>query len=253
LAAELAETVDHVTGCSPSACRKLRARALASACLVFCGTALADDPWESWPEAQLFVGLNPRTRVFLNAAYARGKESDQASLDTAAYLDISFLPVGPRRRRSLRTEDWQRGRYLWARVGYDRVFKATEAEGASAAEDRGILSLWGKFPLPGDVWVEGRARADLRWIGGEYSTRYRWRLEATREFVVLDHAVVPYLNVEWFYDTRYDGWARTLYQAGAEVTVNKHFRFELNLSQQTDTLPETSRLNAFAVVVKAYY
>jgi hypothetical protein len=155
------------------------------------GTASADDPWELWPEGQLFVGLNARTRVFLNAAYAKGKESDERSLDTAAYLDISFLPVGPRRRQALRTTDWQRGRYLWARVGYDRVYKVTEAEGTpSVAEDRGILSLWGKFPLPAAVWVEGRARADLRWIGGEYSTRYRWRLEATREFVVFNHSVV---------------------------------------------------------------
>ena len=215
--------------------------------------ASADDPWESWPEAQLFVGLNQRTRVFLNAAYAKGKESDERSLDTAAYLDISFLPVGPRRRQAFKDVDWQRGRYFWARVGYDRVYKATEEDGKSVAEDRGILSLWGKFPLPGEVWLEGRARADLRWIGDDYSTRYRWRLEATREFVVLDHAVVPYLNVEWFYDTRYDGWARTLYQAGFEGTVNKHFRFELNLSQQTDTLPETKRLNALSFVVKGYF
>ena len=121
------------------------------------------------------------------------------------------------------------------------------------AEDRGILSLWGKFPLPSSIWLEGRARTDLRWIGDEYSTRYRLRAELTREFVVRDRAVVPYLNVEWFYDTRYDGWARTLYQAGAEFTVSKHFRFELNLSQQTDTLPETARLNAVSVVVKGYY
>jgi hypothetical protein len=228
--------------------------ALVCACLALGGTASADDPWEFWPEAQLFVGLNQRTRVFLDAAYAKGKESDERTLDAAAYLDVSFLPVGPRRRRLLRTTDWQRSRYLWARVGYDRILKATEGESSpSVAEDRGILSLWGKFPLPGDVWLEGRARADLRWIGADYSTRYRWRLEATRELVVLDHAVVPYLNVEWFYDTRYDGWARTLYQAGTEVTLSRHFRFELNLSQQTDTLPETSRLNAFSVVAKGYF
>lgn len=246
--------LDHLTGRSPAAGWKRWPLVVLCGAVALGGSASADDPWESWPEGQLFVGLNPRTRVFLNVAYAKGKESDERSLDAAAYLDISFLPVGPRRRRSLQTADWQRSRYFWARVGYDRVFKATEGEsGPSVAEDRGILSLWAKFPLPGDVWLEGRARADLRWIGGDYSTRYRWRLEATREFVVLDHAVVPYLNVEWFYDTRYDGWARTLYQAGAEFTVSKHFRFELNLSQQTDTLPETSRLNAFSVVAKGYY
>ena len=240
-----------MTGCSPSTRSLL---VVLCVCAALSGTASADDPSEFWPEASLFVGLSPRTRVFLNAAYAKGKESDERSLDAAAYLDISFLPVGPRRRRLLRTEDWQRSRYFWARVGYDRVFKATQGESSpSVAEDRGILALWAKFPLPASVWLEGRARADLRWIGGDYSTRYRWRLEATREFVVLDHAVVPYLNIEWFYDTRYDGWARTLYQAGAEFTVSKHFRFELNLSQQTDTLPETSRLNAVSVVAKGYF
>jgi hypothetical protein len=243
-----------VTRGSLSARRVLRVLAFLCACAALGGSASADDPWEFWPEGQLFVGLNDRTRLFLNAAYAKGKESDERTLDSAAYLDISFVPIGPRRRRAFLTEDWQRGRYFWARVGYDRVFKATEAEGsASVAEDRGILSLWAKFPLPAAVWLEGRARADLRWIGADYSTRYRWRLEATRELAVLDHAVVPYLNVEWFYDTRYDGWARTLYQAGAEFTVSKHFRFELNLSQQTDTQPETARLNAFSVVLKGYY
>jgi len=233
--------------------RRLGVVALLFACAALGGTASADDPWEFWPEGQLFVGLNPRTRVFLDSAYAKGKESDELSLDAAAYLDVSLLPIGPKRRRAYVNEDWQRGRFFWARLGYDRVFTITDAEGRSVAENRGILSLSVRIPLPGDVWLENRARADLRWIGADYSTRYRWRMEATREFTVAGHPIVPYLNVEWFYDTRYDGWARTLYQAGGEVTVNKHLRFELNLSQQTDTLPETSRLNAFSVVLKGFF
>ncbi len=242
-----------MTRCSLSIRRMLCVPMVLSACVALGGAASGDDPWEFWPEGQLFVGLESRTRLFLDAANVKGKESDQASLDAAAYLDISLLPLGPRRRHAVRSEDWQRNRYFWARVGYDRIFKITDAEGASVAEDRGILSLWGKVPLPGNVWLENRARADLRWIGAEYSTRYRWRMEATREFVVRDHPLVPYLNVEWFYDMRYEAWARTLYQAGFEFTVSPHFRFELNLSQQTDTLPETSRLNAFSVVLKGYY
>ena len=35
--------------------------------------------------------------------------------------------------------------------------------------------------------------------------------------------------------------------------MNKHFRFELFLAQQTDTLPSKSRLNAIGVVVKGYF
>jgi hypothetical protein len=38
----------------------------------------------------------------------------------------------------------------------------------------------------------------------------------------------------------------------AKITVNKHWRSEPNSSQPTDTLPETSRPNAFSVVLKSY-
>ena len=181
----------------------------------------------------------------------QGKESDSQSLDLAAYLDISIKPI--LRKELLETDDWQRSRYLWARIGYDRVFKATDDTHAEVAEDRGIVSFFGKHPLPAKVWLEARARADLRWIGGDYSTRYRFRVEATREFTVRNRTVVPYFHVEWFYDTRYDGWARTLYQVGPEVTVNQHFRYEIYVARQKDRLPTESTTNAVGVVAKWYY
>lgn len=221
-----------------------------SVCQSLAGVARAADSSEFWPEVSGFVALAPRTRIYLDAAYAEAKESDTQSLDLAAYLDISLKPI---LRKQLREEDWQRSRYLWARIGYDRVFKAIDGADAEVAEDRGIVSLYAKAPLPREVWLEARVRADLRWIGDEYSTRYRFRVEATREFTVLNHTVVPYFNVEWFYDTRYDGWARTLYQLGPEVTLSKHFRCEIYVARQEDRLPSASSTNAFGVVAKWYY
>ena len=225
-------------------------------CQAFAGVAQAADSEEFWPEVSLFYGLSPRTRVYLDAAYAKGKESDGTSLDTALYLDISLKPVT---RKELLTEDWQRNRYFWARIGYDRIFEAIgevdpdDLKEQDVAEDRGIISLYGKAPLPGEVWVEVRARADLRWIGDDYSNRYRLRVEGTREFTVLERTVVPYLNYEWFYDTRYEAWTRTLWTAGAEVTFNKHFRYELYLSGQKDREPSEATLAAFGLVLKFYY
>jgi len=70
---------------------------------------------------------------------------------------------------------------------------------------------------------------------------------------VRDHTVVPYCNVEWFYDTRYDGWARVLYQFGPEVTVNEHFRYEIYLARQVDRLPAKETLNALGFVAKWYF
>jgi hypothetical protein len=120
------------------------------------------------------------------------------------------------------------------------------------SENRGILAVYGKLELPEEIWLEGRARVDLRWIGGDYSTRYRAKLEASREFNVLGHPVVPYLNAEAFYDDRYDGWSRMLYMTGAEVTIDRHLRFEVYLARQTDFLPADYALNGLGIVLKWY-
>jgi hypothetical protein len=200
------------------------------ACVAPGGIAHAADASEAWPEVSFYKDLNPQTRLFLNAAYAEGKESDTRSLDLAAYLDVSLRPF----RKKLQTEDWQRNRYLWMRIGYDRIFKATDDEAAEVSEDRGIVSFHANAQLPSDIVLEARVRADLRWIGDDYSTRYRFRLEVNRDFTVRDHAVVPYFNIEWFYDTRYDGWARTLYKLGPTITAGPHFRYEIYVAHQED-------------------
>ena len=153
--------------------------------LLLSGAARAEGISEFWPELNYFYRVNPQARVFLDAAHAKGKESDERSLDLAAYLDLSFKPnlMG-----KLRTDDWQRSRSFWARIGYDRIFNVTDESGREVAENRGIVAVHGKAPLPADVWLEARARADLRWIGDEYSTRYRARLEATARV----HGARPY-------------------------------------------------------------
>lgn len=210
--------------------------------------ASAADSSEFWPELSAFVGLDPATRLYLDASYARGE--DFRSLDLSGFVDISIKPI---LRADLWTDDWQRKRYLWARLGYTRVLKAEDGGPTQVTEDRAVVSGYARAELPAEVWLEARARADLRWMRGDYSTRYRLRLEVNREFTVLEHAVLPYFNAEAFYDTRFDGWARALYQGGAEVTVNKHFRYEIFLASQIDRLPTRARVGALGVVAKWYY
>jgi len=226
--------------------------ALALASLSPAGEARAADAREFWPELNGFVQINERSRAFFNAAYALAKESDVKSGNVAAYLDVSLKPIA-RIRRDLLTDDWQRNKYLWARVGYDRIFQATDSTGVEVAENRGVVALYGRIPLPAATWLETRSRADFRWIGGEYSNRYRFRLDLSREFAVRERAVVPYCNFEWFYDTRYDDWARTLLTLGAEVTMTDRFRWEVYVARQADRLPDEKDLDALGVVLKWYY
>ena len=120
-------------------------------------------------------------------------------------------------------------------------------------EDRGIIALHGRGYPGAGILFEGRGRADLSWIGGDYSTRYRLRGEVNRDFEVLGRLVTPYFQAEAFYDTRYDGWAREFYQLGAEIEVTHHFRVEPSLTRQVDRLPEKSGLWGIGMVARWYY
>ena len=213
------------------------------------GAAQAADSSEVWPEADAFYRLSPATRLFFAIPFSESAETDTQGWSLEGYLDVSIKPI---LRKYLQTEDWQRSRFLWMRIGYARVGKATNGE-RQTPEDRGVVAIYGKLPLPAQIVVEGRARTDLRWIDNAYANRNRLRVEATRELTVGERTVVPYFNVEWFYDTRYDGWSRTLYQAGAEITVNPHFRYEVYVARQNDRLPKDQDLNALGFTAKWYY
>jgi len=212
-------------------------------------SAKAADLEEFWPELSAFYQLNPTARLYVDGSYSKGKESDQLSLDASAYLDLSLKPIA---RKELQSEDWQRNRYFWSRIGYTRVFDVEGGGSRDVKEDRGVVALYARAPLSA-VTLEARARVDLRWIGGDYSSRYRLRLDASREMEWLAHTVVPYINAEWLYDTRYDAWARTLLQGGVEVTATARFRYELYLARQNDHKPSDRTLNALGVVLKWYF
>jgi len=212
-------------------------------------SAQSGDPWEFWAELNLFKKVNPTTRLYFVVADTKGKEAEFRTVDLAGYVDLTFGPKLPRRRQKL---DWQSRKYVWARIGYDHIFKV-EGGTRTGPENRGVVALYGRVYLPGAILVEGRTRADLRWIEGSYSTRYRFRIEVNRDFTVLDRVVTPYFQAEYFYDTRYDGWARDLYQVGAEIGVTGHFRVEPSVVRQLDHLPSPSGLYAFALVARWYY
>jgi hypothetical protein len=211
--------------------------------------AQSGDPVEFWGELNLFKKVNPTTRLYFVVADTKGKESEFRTVDLAGFVDLTLGPQLPRRRQK---QDWQTRKYLWVRIGYDHIFKA-EDKTRTAQENRGIVALYGRVHLPGAILFEARPRADLRWIAGSYSTRYRLRFEVNRDFTVLDRVVTPYFQAEYFYDTRYDGWSRDLYQMGAEIGVTGHFRVEPSVVRQLDKLPSPSGLYAVSFVARWYY
>ena len=213
------------------------------------GAVRAADSQELWPELDVFKRLSPEVRLFFLAGYTTALDTDAQSLELDGYVDITLRPL--LRSSFPEGEDWRTNKYLWARVGYAHIEGESSGQ-RKPEENRGVLALYLRAFLPAQVVLEGRGRFDLRWIGGDYSTRYRLRGEVNREFAVLGHAVVPYFQAEAFYDTRYDGWARQLYQPGAEFEIVGPFRIELYVAWQVDRLPSSSTTQAFGIIGKFY-
>ena len=80
-----------------------------------------------------------------------------------------------------------------------------------------------------------RNRADLRYIDGEFSWRYRNRLSAERTFSLRSFHFAPYLRAEVFYDSRFEKWPRTALTAGSTFPIGKHFDLEWYYEHQNDT------------------
>jgi hypothetical protein len=86
--------------------------------------------------------------------------------------------------------------------------------------------------LPFDVLVALRGRVDFRWLEEGYSWRPRVRLWIEREGPVGPVVLIPYVSAETFYDSRYDAWSRTYYQAGIAVPVSRRVVPELYYGRQ---------------------
>jgi hypothetical protein len=200
------------------------------------------------PEANAFVNLSDRTRLFLLADVTNNLTANTTEGEYGVHVDIALKPVF---RPELHAADWERNRYLWTRVGYVQL--GSPDKGSSGpTERRGIVELTGRMPLPEEVWLVLRGRVDLRDLGGEFSRRYRYRLGIERELTVSGVVMVPYAQAEIFYDTRYGSWNRHLYQAGAEIELSKRWRIEPYLARQNDSSAASGNVVRAGLVLKYF-
>lgn len=221
--------------------------------------AAAETSDQFWPGLDVFFPLTDATRLYLMATGTSTEltlgqvgSAKRESFQVGAHLDVT---LAPHFRPELAKGDWQRQRYLWMRVGY-RYSANVKDEGGAAEyeENRGIFELTTRTqPLAGSLEYIGRFRWDLRDVNGEHSNRYRLRLQIERVFKAEGHTVIPFVNAEAFYDSRYDAWTRERYQLGVEIELDANWRLEPSYYRQNDDRSEPSRINALGLVLKYFY
>jgi hypothetical protein len=201
------------------------------------------------PELNVFIKLSKQVRLYLLGDVTHGFSPSFTDGEFGAHVDFTLKPI---LRRNLRDGDWERSRYLWVRAGYVVSTDIDDRDDGSTTQ-MVLLEMTGRFELPGNAWLVNRARVDFRDIDGDRSQRYRIRVGVEREFTVCRVVMVPYVQAETFYDSRFDTFNRQLYQAGVEIELNKHWRIEPYFARQNDSRSASGNVNRVGLVLKAYF
>ena len=200
------------------------------------------------PEINAYLKLNDTMRLFFLGDVTANATTGSTDGEVGAHLDITLAPI---LRYELRDANWERNRYLWIRVGY-RLLGSLD-DPVAVTENRGVLEVTGRAPLPWHLWLVNRLRLDLRDLEGDFSTRFRYRLGIEREFKLAETTLVPYAQAEVFYDTRFGAWNRQRYQAGVEIELTEHVRIEPYYYRQEDQRSSPAHLDQVGVVLKLFF
>lgn len=210
--------------------------------------AAADEPQlEFWPEIDTWLRFSPAWRMSLFTALSKNIETDYREGSLILQADYAWGKGNkPRIRRLMDESRAVETRRFMVRVGYLNGASLGD-QGEEYRERSGLVELHIRAPLKGNVLVTHRLRTDLRWIGQvpDFSARVRYRLMVEKEYMAGRTSIVPYGNVEFYYDSRYSVVNRIRAIGGAMVSLSRYFGLEGNLTYQHDS--RSSVTNVWAV------
>jgi len=199
-----------------------------------------------WPEVDLYVPLNEKFRLFFLGAVTKAEETKKNTEgQIGAHLDYHV-----NKKISLRTGY----RYGFSLDGSD-PFK----------EHRLVFEQTLRQPLPLDVLLSDRNREELRWVNGQFSGRYRNRVQLEREFKVLNRAVTPYASAEVSYDSRFQTFNRNRLAVGTTfafkrgmplislIHPKRQLVLDLYVMRQNDSRSEPGRVKALGAAFSIYF
>jgi hypothetical protein len=166
------------------------------------------DDTQLWPDVSVTVRLRDKLRLNMLATVREGRDvSDVVNKQFGIGLGITL------------------NKYLSVAQMY-RYVRSQPLPGTDQREHRWVTDLTLRIPLRGGFLLTDRHRHDWRDISGNWSHRYRNRVQLERSISLHDHRLTPYISAEPYYDTRFHTWTRTQYFFGARVPVIRHLTFD---------------------------
>jgi Protein of unknown function (DUF2490) len=204
--------------------------------------------YQFWPEISTYVKLNSDVRLYFIASTTR-ENSKGTSAEIGPNIDFYLKPLLKLEKGTIFQLDKSKSRPLLLRLGY-RYLPSTDGP----SEHRGVLEATGRLPLMSGFLVSDRNRADLRFIDGEFSWRYRNRLTVEKTVSILDYHFSPYVRGEVYFDSNYEKWSRTSESLGAAFPIRQHTEIEIYYEHQNDSGKSPNRqVNALGVALNLYF
>jgi hypothetical protein len=209
-------------------------------------TAQDDTREEFWPKAELYVGLNQKSRLFFLYS-ATKKENSSTFADGMMGVHLDFFSPPILRRSLLHRARAEGDKLLLFRVGYLHTPAASSEE---SREHTLTMEASPRFPLPYGVLLTDRNRGDLRFVGDSFLPRYRNRLKLERSYRSSMFEWTPFAYVEAFFDSRWNKFHRFRFAGGAEVSFTNWVVLELYFVRQNDSEATPRFVNATGVTVQ---
>jgi Protein of unknown function (DUF2490) len=210
---------------------------------------------EFWPETDIWLRLSPAWRLSMFLPISKNIETAYREGNLILQADCAWGKMKhPQKRRLVdETRAREMKRFL-LRGGYLGGMSLDD-QGQAYSEDTALFELHVRTPLKGRVLLSHRLRTDLRWLGEnhDFSTRLRYRLMVEKEYEVGRASIVPYVNVEPYYDSRYDMVNRVRLIGGATVAWAKLFALEANITYQYDSKASVTNLYALNLILHLYF
>jgi len=201
------------------------------------------------PELDVYYKVTSPLRVWFQA-----KETREDGAPTTAEIgpSVDFYVNAPLKFSDVTAFDLDdsKSRFLALSVGYRYLPTPNEAP-TNRFEPLFTLN----YPVPRIRFLlSDRNRADLDWQGGNFTWRYRNRVQLERTLKLGSYHPSPYASAEFYYESQYQKWSDTAIYAGCIFPIGKHVEFNPYYEHQNSTgKSPNQRYNQFGLMLNMYF
>jgi hypothetical protein len=209
--------------------------------------------YEFWPETDIWYRLSPSWRLSAFVPITKYNESKYRDLNIYLQADYAWGKSKHFFAKRLMDENRIQELKVWLlRGGFMEGWSLGENAG-NYTEDMLFTEIHRRIPIKGKVLLSHRIRTDMRWVGEEPQFSYRFRYRMMIEMELKNFSIVPYVNVEPYWDSRYNSFNRIRLAGGATIPLSPRFAFEGNLTYQYDSHYDAPNMYALNFILHIFF